>query len=110
VNSLPWAQSDEHLTALTLWADPAGVVRGIDIALAGITKYYPISLTKAQLDQLQSEYHGHLTEQDVIDRYGRGVKPVNRTTATTVTVTFTGIGQPQTITAPSHYTDVHGQD
>ena len=110
VNSLPWAQPGEHLTALTLWADPAGVVRGIDIALAGTTKHYPISLTKAQLDQLLSKYHKHLTEQDVIDTYGRGVKPVNQTTATTVTVTFTGIGQPQTITAPSHYTDVHGQD
>jgi hypothetical protein len=110
VNSLPWADPGEHLTALTLWADPAGVVRGIDIALAGTTKYYPISLTEAQMDQLQSEYGKHITEQDVIDAYGRGSKPVNQTTATTVTVTFTGIGQPQTITAPSHYTDVHGQD
>jgi hypothetical protein len=109
VNSLPWAQSGEHLTALMLWADPAGVVRGIDIALAGTTKHYPISLTKAQMEQLLSEYHGHLTEQDVIDAYGRGVKPVNQTWATTVTVTFTGIGQPQTITAPSKYTDIHGQ-
>jgi hypothetical protein len=109
VNSLPWAQPGEHLTALTLWADPAGVVRGIDIALAGTTKYYPISLTKAQLDQLQSEYHKHITEQEVIDTYGRGVKPVNQTTATTVTVTFTGIGQPQTITAPSQYRDENGQ-
>jgi hypothetical protein len=110
VNSLPWPDPGEHLTALTLWLDPAGVVRGIDISLAGTVKHYPISLTKAQMDQLVSKYGKHLTEQDVINAYGRGVQPVYQTTATTVTVTFSGIGQPQTITAPSHYTDVHAND
>lgn len=72
-------------------------------------KYYPISLTKAQLAELQRRCHGHLTEQDIIDTYGRGVKPVNQTMATMVTVTFSEVGQPQTINAPSHHTDVYGQ-
>ena len=36
-------------------------------------------------------------------------KPIYRSVATTLTITFTGIGQPQAITAPSSFTDVNGQ-
>jgi hypothetical protein len=99
-NSLAWALPGEHLAGLSLWVDRSGVVHRMAVGLSGteVTYQYPggleMSMKNGKRVVKQIPHHG---------------KRIYRSVATSLTITFTGIGQPQAITAPSSFTNVHGQ-
>lgn len=99
-NSLSWALPGEHLAGLSLWVDQSGVVHRMAVSLSGteVTYPYPGGLEMSMKNGKR-----------VVKKIPHRGKPIYRSVATTLTITFTGIGQPQAITAPSSFTDVNGQ-
>jgi hypothetical protein len=100
--SLRWALPDEHIRALDIWADSAGVVRRMDISLSGTVRCYPVALTHAQV---QAMADNHLTIADIARN--EGIEPVYESESTSLTLAFSGIGQRQTIVAPAGAVDIY---
>lgn len=133
---LPDLQPGEHITALEVWADGHGIVHQMTVTAEQIERVYPLQISKHLPAKLpkgfkiiawkagQSISFSRLGNVDAIIKSRRGdgysislvVGPAraDRDTGrlerqvTALTVTFSGIGQPQTITVPAHAIPVYG--
>jgi hypothetical protein len=101
--TLPEVMPGEHVTALDLWVDAAGVVHRLDVELAGTQRVYHF-----QLKHTDKNGRVSFTVVEAPARKGSGVKVTVQALSTSVSVTFLHIGQPQVITAPKDATNVYG--
>jgi hypothetical protein len=109
-----------HVLSLEVWVDARGVVHRLSLTSQAISEVYPISAenarhrahgpliltvpNKAMAAQLKGKLHRQPGGTRVIIRIappGSGA-PHREVQVTALTVTFSGIGQPQRITAPAH--------
>ena len=127
LSSLPDLQSGAHVTALEVWVDGHSVVHRLSLTAETINTVYPIGA-----DNVRRTRHGHLiftvpdkamaallraklkrapAREHVIVRVappGAGA-PHREVQVTALTVTFSGVGQPQRITAPAHAIQQYGR-
>jgi len=127
LSSLPDLQPGAHVTALEVWVDSHGVVHRLSLTAEAIHTVYPIGT-----DNVRRTRHGRLifTVPDKavaaalraklkrgpawqhwtirVAPPGAGA-PHHEVQASALTVTFSGIGQPQHIAAPAHAIAQYGR-
>ena len=115
------------MTSLEVWVDGHGVVHRIGLQFEMISEVYPVSAenvrhrahgpliftvpNKAMAAQMRARMKKAPHWERVVIRIapsGSGA-PHRQVQATALTVTFSGIGQPQHITAPAHAIDQYGR-
>ena len=104
--TLPEVMPGENVTALDLWVDGQGVVHRMNVEFAGRIRVW--DFTPAQLARLKDAKERHLPLKKVLPALKAGAKASWQTESTSLSVTFTEMGQPQVITAPRSYTNVYG--
>ena len=116
-----------HVTSLRVWVDGHGVVHRIGLGFESVSEVYPVSADNArrkadgtivvtmpskfmagQLRAKLKEAPGH---QHMIIRVAPhgSAAPHREVAVTALTVTFSGIGQPQRITPPRHAIQQYGR-
>jgi hypothetical protein len=127
LSTLPDLQPGAHVTALAVWVDGHNVVHRLSLSAQTTTTVYPIGSynmrrtrhgrliitvpNKAIAAKLQAKLKKAPTRQHMTIRIappGAGA-PRHQVQVTAVTVTFSGIGQPQHITAPAHAIAQYGR-
>jgi len=127
LSSLPDLQPSAHVTALEVWVDGHSVVHRLSLTAEAISKVYPIGAynvrhrahgplivtvpDKAMAAKLKGKLHTQPGGTRVIIRVappGSGA-PHREVQVTALTVTFSGIGQPQRIIAPAHAIAQYGR-
>lgn len=127
LSTLPDLPPGAHVTALEVWVDSHNVVHRLSLTAQTITTVYPpgteyvrhrahgplifIVPNQAMAAQLRARLKkGHGNPPIIIRVHPRPVAPPHHEMqVATVTVTFSGIGQPQRITAPAHAIDQYGR-
>jgi hypothetical protein len=133
VDGLPTLNSPDiwpagTISALTIWVDGNGVVREVTVSGTQVVRvgtFAPGADVRRKLAQFLAgvrdlEKREHLTPAQAIERekfsvLGRALRQRHleivktETEVTTMTIRFTGIGQPQIIRAPAHAIRVYGR-
>ena len=127
LSTLTDLQPGAHVTALDVWVDGHSVVHRLSLTAQTTTTVYPpgteyvrhrahgplifIVPNQAMAAQLRARLHkGHGNPRIIIRVHPRLVAPPHHEVqVAAVTVTFSGIGQPQHITAPAHAIDQYGR-
>ncbi len=128
LSALPDLQPGAHVTALEVWVDGHNVVHRLSLTAATTTTVYPPGTeyakhrphgpliiyvpNQAMAARLRAKVHkGHGNPSRVIIRVipHPVAAPHREVQVSAVTVTFSGIGQPQRITAPAHAIDQYGR-
>jgi hypothetical protein len=127
LSSLPDLQSGAHVTALEVWVDGRSVVHRLSLTAETVHTVYPIGA-----DNVRKTRHGRLIftvpDQAVAAALRAKLKrgpawqhwtirvappgagaPHHEVQVTALTVAFSGIGQPQHITAPAHAIAQYGR-
>ena len=116
-----------HVMSLEVWVDARGVVHRLSLTSEQISKVYPISAenirhrphgpliftvpNKAMAAKIRAKLYRAPGGRRIVVRVappGAGA-PHREVQVTVLTVTFSGIGRPQRITAPAHAVDQYGQ-
>jgi len=127
LSTLPDLQPGAHVTALEVWVDGHDVVHRLSLTAQTINTVYPIGSynirrtrhgrliitvpNKAMAAKLQAKLKKAPNRQHMTIRIappGAGA-PRHEVQVTAITVTFSGIGQPQRITAPAHAIAQYGR-
>jgi hypothetical protein len=127
LSTLPDLQPGAHVTTLEVWVDGRNVVHRLSLAAQTTSTVYPIGSysmrrtrhgrlivtvpDKAMAAQLKAKLKRAHTRQHMTIRIappGAGA-PHHEVQVTALTVTFSGIGQPQRITAPAHAIAQYGR-
>jgi hypothetical protein len=127
LSTLPDLQPGAHVTALEVWVDGHNVVHRLSLTAQTTTTVYPpgteyvlhkahgplifIVPNQAMAAQLRARLKkGHHNPPIIIRVHPRPVAaPHREVQVSAVTVTFSGIGQPQRITAPAHAINQYGR-
>jgi hypothetical protein len=127
LSTLTDLQPGAHVTTLQVWVDGHNVVHRLSLTAAATTMVYPpgteyvrhsphgplifIVPNQAMAAKLRAKLKkGHGNPPVIIRVVPRPVAPPRREVQfAAVTVTFSGIGQPQHITAPAHAIDQYGR-
>jgi hypothetical protein len=120
LGALPDVDPQAHVTSLRVWVDGHGVVHRIGLAFESTSEVYPRSAynvrrktdgtlivtvpNKAMAAQLQAKLKKATNPPHMIIRIAPpgSAPPHRQVQVTALTVTFSGIGQPQRITPPRH--------
>ncbi len=127
LSSLPDLQSGAHVTALAVWVDGHNVVHRLSLAAETISKVYPIGAynvrrtrhgrmiftvpDKEMAATIRAKLKKAPAWEHAIVRIAPpgAAAPHREVQVTALTVTFSGIGQPQHITAPAHAIQQYGR-
>ena len=127
LSTLPDRQRGAHVTSLEVWVDGHNVVHRLSLTAQTTTMVYPpgteyvrhrahgplifVVPNQAMAAQLRARLKkGHGNPPIIIRVHSRpGAAPHREVQVSAVTVTFSGIGQPQRITAPAHAIDQYGR-
>jgi hypothetical protein len=127
LGALPDVDPQAHVTSLRVWVDGHGVVHRIGLGFESVREVYSVSVdnarhkadgtiiitvpNKTMAAQLRARLKKASTHPHMIIRIApHGSAASHREVqVTTLTVTFSGIGQPQHITAPRHAIQQYGR-
>jgi hypothetical protein len=127
LSTLPDLQPGAHVTALEVWVDGHSVVHRLSLTAQTINTVYPASSynirrtrhgrliitvpNKAMAATLHAKLKKAHTRQHMTIRIAPpgAAAPRHEVQVTALTVTFSGIGQPQRITAPAHAIAQYGR-
>jgi hypothetical protein len=127
LGALPDVDPQAHVTSLRVWVDGHGVVHRIGLGFESSSEVYPASAwnerrkadgtiivtvpTKAMAAQLRAKLKKASNHPHMIIRVAPpgSAAPHREVQVTALTVTFSGIGQPQHITPPRHAIQQYGR-
>jgi len=128
LGALPDVDPQAHVTSLRVWVDGHGVVHRIGLSFESISEVYPVSAdnarrkadgtiivtvpNKTMAAQLRAKLKKASNAPHMIIRvapHGPASAPHREVQVTALTVTFSGIGQPQRITPPRHAIQQYGR-
>jgi len=130
LGALPDVDPQAHVTSLRVWVDGHGVVHRIGLGFESISKVYSLSVdnarrkadgtvivtvpNKAMAAQLRARLKLKKASNSPhmiirVAPHGSATTPHREVAVTALTVTFSGIGQPQRITPPRHAIQQYGR-